>query len=153
MQGLAWSLVALARTGTAPAVLAEARSLLLDAQLANGAWAWNAAFPDANLQATAEAMQALSLAVGGRVSVRRATHRAANWLISEQGPGGGWLYTADQESPFLDAEIGLALFLAETSVGAHDGLTADGAVSTARPLTAAPSTPIMGPPLAQPLAL
>lgn len=151
-QGLAWSLLALRHGGTARALLAEVRSRLLDAQLSNGAWGWNASNPGANLQATAEAAQALSLAFGARPSVRGAQHRAARFLMSQQAANGGWLYAADQESPFLDAEIGLALFLSETAEGARDGLDAEGAARSVSPLSASPA-PRSAPPLAEPLSL
>ncbi|HWA72313.1 MAG TPA: hypothetical protein VG937_08270 [Polyangiaceae bacterium] len=152
-QGLSWSLVALSHDHSAPRLFSEARTRLLDAQLPEGAWGWNSASPAANLQATAEAVQALALSSGNHRSVRRSQQRAAHWLISQQAANGGWLYAADQESPFLDAEIGLALYLAETAVGSREGLDAEGAASTAQPLSAPSSAATAAPPLAEPLRL
>lgn len=151
VQGLAWSLVALGHERRGGALLSEVRSRLLAAQLPEGAWGWNSAFPAANLQATAEAVQALALSSDGSRRGRRAEQRATDWLISQQGDNGGWLYAADQESPFLDAEIGLALFLAETAVGRSEGLAAEDAASSRRPLSAQPAALEAGPPLAAPL--
>lgn len=151
VQGLAWSLLALTRSGTAPELREQVSTQLLALQLASGAWGWNASYPGANLQASAQVIQALSLSLG-RPSARRAERRAAHWLISQQAPNGGWLYTADQENPLLDAEIGLALFLAGTSAGTREGLTPDGAATVAQPLTV-PATDDASPPLAQPLPL
>jgi hypothetical protein len=153
VQGLAWSLIALSHNHRVHPLLSEARSRLLDAQLRDGAWGWNAASPAANLQATAEAVQALALSSENHRGARRAEHRATRWLISQQSTNGGWLYSADQESPFLDAEIGLALFLAETAVGSQDGLAADGVASSQQPLSAPASPATAAPPLAEPLRL
>jgi hypothetical protein len=151
-QGLAWSLLAVVHSNTAPRLRGELRELLLDAQLASGAWGWNAAYPSANLQATAEVAQALALTQGARPSTRRAEKRASNWLISQQAANGGYLYTAALESPPLDAEIALALFLTGTSAGARDGLTAEGVATATQPLSAEPAANGDGPPLSQPLS-
>jgi hypothetical protein len=149
VQGLAWSLVALARSHTAPELRGEVRSLLLDAQLANGAGGWNAAYPSANLQATAQSVQALALTQGARPSARRAEQRASNWLLSQQAANGGYLYSAAEESPSLDAEVGLALFLAGTSAGVRDGLSAEGVATATQALGVDGDSP----PLAQPSPL
>jgi hypothetical protein len=148
VQGLSWSLFALSRNNASPALRADVRERLLEAQLRSGAWGWNAAYPAANLQATAHALQALALTSSSRTSVRRAERRAANWLSSQQAANGGYAYAADQENPLLDAEIGLALYLAGTESGAREGLDAEGVATAVQPLIDGKA---LSPPLAQPV--
>jgi hypothetical protein len=146
-QGLAWSLFALSRDGSAPALRTEVRTRLFEAQLTNGAWGWNADSPAPSLQATAQAVQALALSEGRRPDARRAERRAANWLVSQQQPNGGWLYTTDSENPLLDSEIALGLYLSGTSAGEREGLSADGIVGRTQPLSASAAAPPLGEPL------
>jgi hypothetical protein len=152
--GLAWSLVVLARTGSAPDVLREARRLLLEAQHADGAWAWNGTYPNDDVQATAYAVQALALAAGNGARVRHAVRRGAEWLGSSQQANGGWQSAPDLETPEVDGEAMLALYLAQLVAG-PDSLAPEGAAGavtvTTSPLTV--SVAAVGgnlPPLAAP---
>jgi hypothetical protein len=114
--GLAWSLVVLARTGSAADVLREARTRLLEAQHANGAWAWNGVYPADDVQATAYAVQALALAGGDGARASRTIRRGANWLSGSQAANGGWQSAPDTETPEVDGEAMLALYLAQLGV-------------------------------------
>ncbi len=106
VQGLAWSLVALNQAARPPrSVRSELRTRLLELQTADGAWGWNGVYTAPDLQSTAHAVQALSLTQHRSSAAAR---RAARWLVTQQQPSGGFLYTATQESPLLDADVLLA---------------------------------------------
>jgi hypothetical protein len=111
-------------SGPSRAERRELAARLLALQTSDGAWGWNADYPDPDLQATAEAVQALSLT---REHARGAALRGAAWLAGQQLDTGGFPYGDAQESPLLDAEIVLALRLAGDP-------RADRAVSTGAPI-------------------
>jgi hypothetical protein len=108
VHGLAWSLVALSRTGDP---LATTRTRLLDAQHADGAWPWNAAYPDDNIQATAHASAALALAAGSGLRGWAAALRGVRWLLRQQAADGGWKLPSGVENPQVDADAMLAIYL------------------------------------------
>lgn len=117
VQGLAWTLVALTASARDPSQVRRVRSLLLARQFRSGAFPFNAKFPGANLQATAHAVQALSLAGRGRRPLLDAADRGARWLLRQQAAEGGFEFSEGRESTLLDAEIALALFLSGTPGG------------------------------------
>jgi hypothetical protein len=136
VQGLAWSLVILAHTGGPADLVARVRSNLDGFQGSDGAWGYNAATPADDVQSTAHAIEALSLAATDRRANRQAL-RGAQWLLTKQAANGGWEYAPGLESSLVDAEAMLALYLVHLSAP-EDALT-PGAASdigqTSAPLT------------------
>jgi hypothetical protein len=151
VHGLSWTLVALSHLGSAPSAFQQVRSRLLAQQVASGGFRFNADFPDANLQATAHAVQALALSGRGRASSFAAIRRATRWLRSAQQRGGGWLSAATAENTLLDAEIALALFLSQTRGGEQQLLPDSDIGQVTAPLTL--SGFVRSPPLARPIDL
>lgn len=119
VQGLAWSTLLASWSKSSSELFDELRTRLLALQLPNGGWPYNADYPEAHLQATAQVLTVLGL-LSHRDAVPHSVSRAgASWLVSQQANNGGWAYTAEQEYPLLDAEIALGLYLAES---AHSGI-------------------------------
>jgi hypothetical protein len=152
VHGLAWSLVALSRTGDP---LAATRTRLLEVQHADGAWPWNAAYPDDNIQATAHATAALALASGSGLSGWTAALRGAGWLLRQQAADGGWKLPSGLENPQVDADAMLAIYLVASGWTSDDtGLRAetnDAVVATTASLSAAIGNDVT-PPVAAPNA-
>lgn len=108
--GLSWSLLALHATDRRPRLQVRLRRLLRNQQLPNGAFGFNRDFSDPDLQATAGALLALTLA-GTRV--HHADRRAAlGYLVDQQTEDGGWDYASGVESTQANADVLLALGLA-----------------------------------------
>jgi hypothetical protein len=149
-QGLSWSLLVLSWTPGAHTAFDDVRSRLLATQLPSGAFPYNLDFPAGHLQTTAHALTALALVRRHRVAPHEVSENAANWLISQQAENGGFVYTADQEYPLLDAEIALGLYLSETRSGER-GLQPRGPAHAFFALTSEPSQQ-GAPPLSAPLA-
>ncbi|MFZ5895093.1 MAG: hypothetical protein ACOY0T_28795 [Myxococcota bacterium] len=137
-QGLAWSVLVASWSRASFDLLADLRARLLSLQLDNGAWGYNADAPEAHLQATAHALMALALIPRGYQRPHSAMHAASAWLMAQQAENGGWVY-ASEEYPLLDAEIALAIYLAETPHGSHRGLTPTGSVRAALSEPGAPA--------------
>lgn len=114
VQGLAWSTLLASWSDSSGALFDDLRTRLLEIQLPNGGWPYNADYPDAHLQATAHALMALGMLSHRDSAPHSVSHAAASWLMSQQATNGGWAYTAEQEYPILDAEIALSLSLAES---------------------------------------
>jgi hypothetical protein len=114
VQGLAWSLVVLAHAGAPPGLVAQIRSNLDGFQGSDGAWGYNAATPADDVQSTAHAIEALSLAATDRRAHRQAL-RGAEWLLTNRAANGGWEYAPGSESSLVDAEAMLALYLVHVS--------------------------------------
>jgi hypothetical protein len=118
VQGLAWSLVAVAEAPQRKRALQrELRERLLAFQTDEGGFSWNADYPAPDLQSTAHAVRALSLT---ERRAELAAFRGARWIARQQLDNGGFPYTTAQEGPLLDGEILLALYLLGTSHGSSD---------------------------------
>lgn len=111
VHGLSGTLLALSLLPDSPADLRRVRQRLYAEQLRGGAFGFNASYPTANLQATAHAVTALSLAQPTDAARERA-QRAAHWLAYNHTPGGGFEASPGVEGTLLDAEILLAFRLA-----------------------------------------
>ena len=115
VQGLAWSLVVLERTGSSPALDSQIRSKLHDLQASDGSWGYNAGTPQDDIQSTAHAVAALALTSASDRQGRAEASRGARFLASKQASNGGWEYAAGSESPLVDGEAMLAIYLSHTS--------------------------------------
>jgi hypothetical protein len=62
-------------------------------------------------------VQALALAGGDGARVRHAIRHGADWLSGSQAANGGWQSAPDLETPEVDGEAMLALYLAQLGVG------------------------------------
>jgi hypothetical protein len=111
VQGLAWAAVAISWSGADRTLLRALRHQLLDLQLPDGSWYWNADYPDADVQTTAYAVQSLALAFPLSSRALRAARAGAQWLAARQAPSGGWEYAPGLENTEIDAEVMTALFL------------------------------------------
>jgi hypothetical protein len=152
VQGLAWGLLLLSRANAPQALIASVQKRLLDAQTDSGAWGWNGVSTAANVQATAHAVQALSLLETAGQKPTRAASKGTSWLTSVQNPSGGWPYTSTLESPLLDGEVLLAVYLAKETTGDEDLTVDDGVRSTTAPLSLSTRAASSTPPLSAPSA-
>jgi hypothetical protein len=154
--GLAWSLVVLARSGSAPAFLDSVRQQLLAAQHSDGAWSWSGATTTDDVQATAYALQALALSSSHDFQARHAARRGAHWLSDNQAANGGWQSAPDVEYPEVDAEAALGLYLVQLATASQElEPSADSALAitaTSAALSFGEPSPGGLPPLASPAA-
>jgi hypothetical protein len=154
VHGLAWSLVVLARTGSAPAMLDDVRARLLAAQHTNGAWSWSGAFTADNVQATAYVLQGLALSSSHGAPARSAAQLAARWLSDNQAANGGWLSAPDVENTEVDAEVALGLYLSQLAAACELLAPTSAAVGvgvTRAALSAGSAVAQGSPPLAAPI--
>ncbi|HEX3596737.1 MAG TPA: hypothetical protein VHU80_16615 [Polyangiaceae bacterium] len=142
VQGLAWSLVVLAHTGSSRTLSSRIRAHLHDLQGSDGAWGFNAGTPVDDLQSTAHAVQALALTSSDTRQGRDEVSRGARWILSKQAANGGWEYTPGSESTLVDAESMLALYLSRafSPEDALDPGPASDIGQTAQPLTVSATT-------------
>lgn len=144
VQGLAWSLVALTDAASDTRALRRAlRAQLLAFQNEDGGWGWSSQYLLSDAQATAHTVQALSLT---ERHPSTAAYRGARWLASEQLPSGGFAYTADRESPLLDADILLALYLLGDGHHSREIVPSDGVSARRSALEISAELPPLGAP-------
>ncbi len=144
VQGLAWSLVVLAQTGSSPDLVSHVRANLRDLQGADGSWGFNAATPTDDLQSTTHVVQALALTASDTRRGRTEALRGAQWIAGKQAANGGWEYTPGSESPLVDGEAMLALYLSQL-FSPEDALTPPAASDigqTAQPLAVPTATTV-----------
>jgi len=128
--GLSWSMLALHATDQREGLQRTLKRLLLDTQLASGAFPYNQDFPDADLQSTSGALVALKLAgAGSDTSARQA---AIGYLVSQQTEDGGWDYAPGGEGTLANAEILFAIGLTRDKVPAAEALSRPAASKRAR---------------------
>ncbi|HEY2735211.1 MAG TPA: hypothetical protein VGI70_14540, partial [Polyangiales bacterium] len=143
--GLAWSLIVLSRDPAQAARLASTRARLLDRQHPDGAWDWNSDYPEDDIQATAHATTALMLAADSDLQSWAAAARGALWLIDHQTTSGGWVRADGIETPQVDADAMLAIYLVASGPGSDQlGLHADATEALA--LSSAARAASAGPP-------
>lgn len=147
-QGLAWSSLIASWDPSTRELASNLQQQLLELQTEEGAWPYNADYPEPHLQSTAHALMTLGLMRHGRVHHSGAMHEASVWLRSKQAKNGGWPYTSEQEYPLLDAEIALALYVAGTK---HTGLPSTSVARTKMALSRAGAAQL--PPIAAPIRL
>lgn len=141
--GLSWSLSALHAAARRPGLQRALKKRLLSVQLSNGAFGFNATFPEPDLQSTAGALLALEFA--GTKLDHKARRAAAGYLLDQQTEDGGWDYAPGGESTQANADVLFALGLAG---GGHAGMgmrfaTAEGIAS--RVATRSLSRPVAAP--------